>query len=308
MRNSQLRERWGDRPIDFGRPSPFGITAEGYQDFRGVDIKWPRGLGKFRPNFKFRAKKLDLSFSRIEDAKFEGCVFEDCSFEKVSLRDIIVVRTVFTRCNFLQANFHGHGWGYSDVDFQSCSFESAKVRKVDFHQSRFIDTILTGDTWSSVEFKETQFKRCKFVGEFYDCRFWGIDPLRDDRAGSLESRGCMVDSDLNDAAFLFTDFPCEFLFQRIRLPKDGSMIIVSNRSLRDCANGMKSKPERIVIFQEALDIFGGEYLRQDNGFRVLSLHSLIAHWGESLGREFFDFLKSVSERYDGEAPLLVGNL
>ena len=85
---------------------------------------------------------------------FFGCDFTDCTFESFDFRHISVGADggTFTRCKLLKCNFAGRHFEYPHFD--ECTFDHCKIKGVNFNDSSF--------------------RRCVFVGKLEDTTFNGL--------------------------------------------------------------------------------------------------------------------------------------
>jgi len=139
--------------------SPFGATAQGILDFRGL-----------RFHEKSELRRLSFAPSDFRASVFKGiwlerCVFSDSVFEGASFQKVAEHGSTFRNCNFLKSSFRDAVIGFRGTRFDRCTLDS-----VDFHQTGFIRP----------EFDDCAFHRCKLDGcdlngaSFERCRFVGV--------------------------------------------------------------------------------------------------------------------------------------
>jgi fluoroquinolone resistance protein len=307
MNDRALEMRWEHKNFDLRTNSPFGITTNGYQDFRGIKVKWDK-KNKTRPELKIDANKSDYSFSCFESVDFANCSFDNCNFSSANFTHSYLSKTTFDNCDFTRARFSGHGERYVEACFKSCNFDETVVREVEFFRTKFLNVDILGDTWTSVEFKETQFEKCALKGLFVDCRFWGLDPLQDKKFQQLVQRGSFVDCDLRQSDFAFVDFLCEFEFKNVQLPSPAVMILISNENLRLCSKKFKSDTEGSQDCTAALDVFGGDFMDHQIGYQILFAKSFNMHFGEQVGQDIYEKLIIKSEQLRDNVSIILGNL
>lgn len=130
-------------------------------------------------------KGLDLAKSQLESLRFHDCVIENCSFDNARCRDwrlwgSSVVETSFRGSDLREAALGGvagerrnafrrvdfsradlRRTAYVSADFTDCLFAAAKLVKVDFGGSVFVDCTFVG------KLEEVEFYRHAFRGEHF---------------------------------------------------------------------------------------------------------------------------------------------
>lgn len=150
--------------------SPFGQTADGLEDFRGIvltesiqymtiqgiDLSYAQFVDASSLNTStftncyFNGVKLDSRYMNREFIRcsFRGAKlnsarigerFEDCDFTGSNLSKAIANDALFIRCCFSEANFRGAMFMY--CRFEDCSFEGAA-----FHNGSLAGSRFTGET------------------------------------------------------------------------------------------------------------------------------------------------------------------
>ncbi len=166
-----------------GRRSLKGLplgTVDGRIDLRGLRIEDPEILGVFDTSFGratgldvqrvqgARWKNLDLSGSYLSSLRLYECRIENCVFDDSICPDLRMWATQVTDCSFRRANLREASFGgaignsfsvFTNVDFTSanlrevmsavarfdrCLFRNARLEKIDFQGSIFVDCIFEG--------------------------------------------------------------------------------------------------------------------------------------------------------------------
>jgi hypothetical protein len=308
MRVNELRARWQYVAIDISRPSPFGKTDCGFDDFRGISLDWPEGV--LRPTYQVNFSQADFSFCELVDISFENSNFDNCLFSKSAWEDCSLNESGFVGCDFSDAKLTAVGLSWINrSNFEHCSFKHSKLKKVTFKLCNFKDVTIDGDRWTHLEFEETQFHRCHFEGKFEHCLFRGLDHLRD-KAEKVRQRGGIFDSDMSSAVLgIDVEFKGELELRSNMLPSNGSMIIVAHGEIREIAKRLAAEKKNLVeptSLWRALDILGGSYKEVKDGFQVIFKDSAIAIFGQSMGLEVFEILKAKALPYDGTDLIIIG--
>jgi uncharacterized protein YjbI with pentapeptide repeats len=176
----ELVQRWMNLPGFNLRGSllsqpegPFGRTANGLVDYRGVRLE-----GAI---YKLEAADLDFGFSemgstgqlggalRVLRCRFDECkyqstidaVFEACSFVGSNLSDS-TIREAFISCDFSSANLsRARG---SEIRFSGCRFIGTSFVKACFYDSEFVDCLFENTRFGRGSLARSSFKGCKLLG------------------------------------------------------------------------------------------------------------------------------------------------
>lgn len=217
---------------------PLG-NKEGRIDLAGLKLPEPAVLRRFQfggvafaqidPGASIRGVKwrnLDFTGSKLKSLRLFGCELTNCLFHRCELQDLRVWATTFSECSFTGANLHKSVLGgvhddkrnnYSGVDFsgadlretvykaagfERCVFRNAKLEKLDFQTSTFVNCLFEG------ELRDVLFYRCGFGGEAF--------PANE-----------MIDVDFSRAALHDVGFR-GLVLDRVKLPENGDHIIIKN--------------------------------------------------------------------------------
>lgn len=172
-------------------------SKDGRVDLRGLMLTDPSILRQYQTTIaaitevetrKVSAVKwhnLDFTGSKLSTLRFVDCEVINCVFDECELRDLRVWSTTFTDCSFKAANLRGAmlagvkdhrrtvyvGIDFSKADlrqtvykagsFERCLFHDAKLAKIDFQSSTFVDCVFEGEL-RDVLFYERGFKGDEF--------------------------------------------------------------------------------------------------------------------------------------------------
>jgi len=158
-------------------PSPFGQTASGLEDFRGVVLTEPMQY--------LTVQNLDLSYAIFEPSG--GLIystFTNCRFDGVKLDGRFLTK-IFERCSFHKAILKNAAFGerFEDCDFTGSNLSQTKGRDVSFIRCRFSDVSFRGAHLMYCQFEECLFAGAKmndgslagskFLGEAQHLPDWG---------------------------------------------------------------------------------------------------------------------------------------
>jgi uncharacterized protein YjbI with pentapeptide repeats len=267
-----LASRWeGEFPAVFEK-SPFGVTKEGRQDFRGAKI--PVQTGKRKPTLAHRKiKGADLTGADMSGAIFEDCVFEDCLISHVLMQDSTLCGGGFFNCAFENVDLclTGLGFGTGRTVIESCTFSKLKLMKVSFSKTTFRNIIFRGRQWSNVDFDNAEFWDCKFEGLFKNCVFGkSYEWLAEQEEFVDAERTGFFAVDLSEASFLLCSFRPNWIFGQVQYPKDGSLALVRANSIRQSLNNYEIDSAEHKILSLYISIFVDDQLN-DQKIPVSSL-------------------------------------
>jgi uncharacterized protein YjbI with pentapeptide repeats len=176
--SKDLRARWKSLSVfDLRRlleeeDSPFGLTPQGYEDFRGVELS--KALNKMR------LEKVDFSYATLGRGQLGGASqFIDCRFFAMVYDGTAAgefLRSDFTRSDlshavlmgsFLECSFDAAKCvdvRASKVRFEGCKFTGANLRKASFYDCRFVRCAFDHSAWSSGAIANCRFDTCTFEG------------------------------------------------------------------------------------------------------------------------------------------------
>lgn len=152
--------------------SPFGKTADGYLDLRGVTINDSLHKLRFaRVDFSYCMLDLGQFVSEVTDCRFFhstllsflGLRFDNCSFAKAKMTESSM-QGEYHSCCFDEANLMKRT--ASKVHFVACSFNNSDLRKGEFYDCSFERCV----------FRDCKLGQGSFGGSvFTDCIIEGLD-------------------------------------------------------------------------------------------------------------------------------------
>lgn len=147
--------------------SPFGATAQGVLDFRGLQLSQKAELR--RVSFAHS----DFGASVFKGIWLERCVFSDSIFEAASFQKVAEHGSTFTNCNFLKSSFRNAVIGFRGTRFDRCTFDAVDFRETGFIRPEFDDCAFYHCKLDGCDLNGASFERCRFVGALNEVWFRG---------------------------------------------------------------------------------------------------------------------------------------
>lgn len=153
-----------------GCRSPFGLTDEGYCDFRGICID--------ESLHSLRIENVDLANAKVGQGQLMafcrqcrfvdfacdgnlGERFEDCTFQRARLSNSVFYGR-FVNCDFSGANLTGVRGRH--IQFERCTFHKTNLRKASFYDSVFRNCTFANCTMRSGSLVGSSFEDCEING------------------------------------------------------------------------------------------------------------------------------------------------
>jgi len=214
-------------------------TKEGRLDLGGLELPDPsvvrrfefkgRQMAEVEPGLvihKAKWRNLDFGGSKLKGMRLFGCEIDNCRFDgckldglrmwSMSIRDTSFkdadlrnsalggvehgVRNIFTGVDFTDADLRGTM--YKAAAFERCLFRNAKLVKIDFQSSTFVD--------------------CRFEGELSDVLFY-----RRGFQGEAFPANEMVNVDFTGSRLRHVSFR-GLTLDRVRLPSDSEHVVIKH--------------------------------------------------------------------------------
>ncbi|WP_241072396.1 pentapeptide repeat-containing protein [Achromobacter xylosoxidans] len=133
--------------------SPFGLTDEGFEDYRGITLaEAVRYLS---------IERVDLSDAVFKDgASINESEAKGCKFERMDMRNVFV-RRKFDSCSFVGAKLNGARLG---GEFIGCDFSHSNLSRSFATDCKFVDCKFAGANLSGIHFISCVFEGCDFTG------------------------------------------------------------------------------------------------------------------------------------------------
>lgn len=158
--------------------SPFGLTADGRIDLRGISLNLPLILNGLV------ATGVDLSFAKLSKLLLIKSTISDWNFDNSQLTLLNNASKIY-RASFNEAKLATSG-SVGGAEFVECSFICTDLIGGIFKEGVFQECIFSEASLKKVEFGSTTIRNSKIVGTLSKCFF----------------RGCLRECDLTDAIFL----------------------------------------------------------------------------------------------------------
>ncbi len=182
--------------------SPFGLTEEGLQDFRGIKLIGERAQVPLRNGYMWEnvSKPLHTSLSY---ADFSGSVWQYFAIEETEdfipvIDHVIFDESVFelsayaicgNGATFLSCSFAGckYKWGdFIGATLKDCRFTQIKKNvRLKFNRCKSLENCLFSGEIHKALFWHSSLKNCTFEGTLYDCSFYGVEKITDLRKGEI---------------------------------------------------------------------------------------------------------------------------
>ena len=215
-------------PLKEGRFQLNGLELPNPSVVRRFEFKG-RQMAEIEPSVvihKAKWRKLDLSGSRLKGMRLFGCEIDDCRFDDCQLEGLRMWLMLIRNTSFKGADLHNSALGgvqdgqrnafvgvdFSDADssgtsykaaaFERCLFRNAKLVKIDFQTSTFVD--------------------CRFEGELSDILFY-----RRGFQGEAFPPNEMIDVDFTRAQLRHVSFR-GLTLDRVRFPSDSEHVVIKN--------------------------------------------------------------------------------
>ena len=182
--------------------SPFGLTEEGLQDFRGIKLVGERAQVPLRNGYMWEniSKPLHTSLSY---ADFSGSVWQYFAIEETADFTPVIDHVIFDEsvfqlsayaicgngATFLSCSFAGckYKWGeFIGATLKYCRFTQIKKNvRLKFNRCKSLENCLFSGEIHKALFWHSSLKNCTFEGTLYDCSFYGVEKVGDLRKGEI---------------------------------------------------------------------------------------------------------------------------
>ena len=182
--------------------SPFGLTEEGLQDFRGIKLIGERAQVPLRDGYMWEniSKPLHTSLSY---ADFTGSVWQYFAIEETQYFTPVIDHVIFDEsvfelsayaicgngATFLSCSFAGckYKWGdFIGATLKDCRFTQIKKNvRLKFNRCKSLENCLFSGEIHKALFWYSSLKNCTFEGTLYDCSFYGVEKITDLRKGEI---------------------------------------------------------------------------------------------------------------------------
>ena len=182
--------------------SPFGLTEEGLQDFRGIKLIGERAQVPLRNGYMWEniSKPLHTSLSY---ADFTGSVWQYFAIEETDDFTPVIDHVIFDEsmfqlsayaicgngATFLSCSFAGckYKWGdFIGATLKDCRFTQIKKNvRLKFNSCKLLENCLFSGEIHKAHFGYSNLKNCTFEVLLYDCSFEGVEKIGNLRKGEI---------------------------------------------------------------------------------------------------------------------------
>ena len=117
---------------------------------------------------------FDFSNTVFENTAFESCIFQDCLFFKSNFNHIGLWGCDFINCQFISADMRNIPIGVDGGILKNCSFQKCNFQGQYFEYPFFDNCIFDKCKLKNINFNDSSFRNCKFIGKLEDVTFNGI--------------------------------------------------------------------------------------------------------------------------------------
>jgi uncharacterized protein YjbI with pentapeptide repeats len=250
-REQNLVTRWNtDRPVDLDSP-PFGLTEEGYKDFRGLPFS------KLTALYGKAFVKCDLGGADFSRTRIERKEFVDCRFARVKFDLSVEQQSSFYGCVFSNCSFRKTTLGVGTSNYDDCRFVENLFSEPNIDNAVFRRTEFTNNDMRNFFFNATGFWSCAIQGKMESVEFLGSYQTAADvvRYGPPVYTG-LHDVDLSNAVLRMVSFRSHCAFENVVLPRDGSSKFVDANAFSVQTSEFKRRfPEHAGEIDNYLKIF-----------------------------------------------------
>ena len=182
--------------------SPFGLTEEGLQDFRGIKLIGERAQVPLRNGYMWENISQPLHTS-LSYADFTGSVWQYFAIEETDDFTPVIDHVIFDEsvfelsayaiCGngaiFLSCSFAGckYKWGdFIGATLKDCRFTQIKKNvRLNFNSCKLLENCLFSGEIHKALFGYSNLKNCTFEGLLYDCSFEGVEKIGNLRKGEI---------------------------------------------------------------------------------------------------------------------------
>ncbi len=116
----------------------------------------------------------DFTETIFENASFKDVTFENCLFFKSNMNHIGLWGSRFFNCKFIHIDLRNMPMGADGGLFESCLFQKCDFRGQYFWYPHFNKCIFENCKLKKIDFNDSSFHYCKFIGKIEDVTFNGI--------------------------------------------------------------------------------------------------------------------------------------
>ena len=141
---------------------------------------------------------FDFSSTIFENTAFENCTFQNCLFFKSNFNHIGLWECNFINCQFIKADMRNIPIGVDGGILKNCLFQKCNFQGQYFETPFFEDCIFDKCKLKNINFNDSSFRNCKFIGKLENVTFNGIY--------HTQKRGRMLLENVDFSEAIFGDY------------------------------------------------------------------------------------------------------
>lgn len=283
--------------------SPFGLTEEGLQDFRGIKLEYQKDsnyLVKYRVNaVPYRADFSGSIWTNVVlDSKDQEqpftvseCVFDESKFHN----SLSSSRATFSDCFFHSCLFK---YCYFFGNLNNCRFTGMKKNNVKlFFICDLIKDCLFEGEMRRINFEGSTLEDCTFKGIVYDCMFSGLkEPTIEQLQGYVgpdEVDNRFNNIDFSEADVILTGFNIFSYLDRVKPSPKNCLVHLTEDFVAEFRRLVKEKaddPEEMLRWSGS-----SVFVHPQNPYRFYHPEDFIRYQSPEFCQQFYDFICQAAE-------------
>lgn len=200
-----------------------GKTDQGLLDLRGIPLSFESGM---------ELKRVEIRETDFSYAQLGQIVLKQCAFDHVIFREIESSRwneraSHFTNVDFAQAKLRDAAIGIDGSIYKKVSFQGVDFTGASFYRPQFTNCDFSHAKLQKLDFYVSNFVNCKFCGKLKTVWFRRYYPIKEDeKRMGVAVPNEMRNVDFSEASLWDAVFTGGLDLSSIVLPKDGSHILL----------------------------------------------------------------------------------
>lgn len=289
-----LKENTTDR--DFSKM--VARTEEGLLDLRGIPLLFEPGM-ELR---KIRIRETDFSYAQFGHTILKECIFEHVIFEELHNSRWNERGCRFINVDFSKAKLHNAGIGVNGSVYERVKFRGTDFTGASFIRPQFFDCDFSKAKLKKLDFNASNFVNCKFNGKLESVWFRRYYPLKsDEQSFGKAVPNEMRNVDFSKASLWDVMFTGGLDLSDVILPPDGSHILfhhfdVALRKLQEKVEDLSwtnDEKKEVMIWIEG---FLTHAVNQP--MWILNKGEFLTEFGRKIGVEFISLLQAFDDKED----------
>jgi uncharacterized protein YjbI with pentapeptide repeats len=264
-------------------------TDEGLIDLRGLSF----GIGIELERVQFR--DLDFSCSSFGRGIFRQCAFEGVLFREMDSRGWNERDCRFTDVDFYKANLRDAGIGIRGSTYLRVNFRGANFSGAHFYRGQFTDCDFSDARLKKIDFLASNFVNCKFRGRLDSVWFRRCypHPAQEKRYGKAVPNE-MRNVDFSEAELWGVTYTGGLDLSYVILPKDGHHVLFRHfdnalskvRDIVDTLAWSDEEKKRVMITTKSFLVHA-----KNQPMWILNTKEILGKFGEQIGMELIALLE-----------------